>query len=627
MRRLVVCVGYIGREAFEFDCEGDRLQVESMLATRDDDIRMVHWKDLDASLRSTHAYDLRNSSWGNVDLAAAAALLILEAPAPGSIFADFDCADAVMHEILRRGIPAVNSPRTFLDYPDKRYLVDRPDMPFPATRLVTAASDIDAAIRDLGEVVVVKPLIGAGGDGVVRMAADAGLVRAALEPGREYLVQEYLPAITAGERSLYFFAKQFRYAAIKRPVGDEFRCNWEHSLAERHHPTEEELALARDAVARFGSPSLIERVDLCGGKIIEMTIECPALQISTCGVEREVGGWTYEAIDMAIAAAGAELRGVTGNPGEVEGNMKKRTIGCIGYFNQTEFDYDFSVDRRQIESMLAARDDDFLMVHWEDLDLALESQHAWDIRRGVWTAADFGACDALMILLAPWPGTTWNNFPRSQEMLRSMVARDLVVLPTAQTFLDFVDKRYLLERDDMPFPRTVLLTDSSDIPSLLEGFGETVIVKPIVGFSGLGVLKLPNSVERVREALEPGQEYLLQEYLPEIADGERCLFFFAKKFRYAIVKRLHAGEYIANADHAEFEAYQPTAAELALACDAVERFGSSSLIERIDIVGSKVLEMTVDSPGLAIHIAGVEREVGHWTYEAIDQSIDARSRS
>jgi hypothetical protein len=29
---------------------------------------------------------------------------------------------------------------------------------------------------------------------------------------------------------------------------------------------------------------------------------------------------------------------------------------------------------------------------------------------------------------------------------------------------------------------------------------------------------------------------------------------------------------------------------------------------------------------LAIHIAGVEREVGHWTYEAIDLSIDARSR-
>jgi hypothetical protein len=307
MRPLVVCVGYIGRESFEFDCEGDRLQVESMLATRDDDIRMVHWDDLDASLRSKHAYDLRSGAWGSVDLDDAAVLLILEAPAPGSIFANFQRAEAAMHEILRRGIPAVNSPRTFLDYPDKRYLVDRPDLPFPATRLVTTASDIEAAMGGLGDVVVVKPLIGAGGDGVVRMAADAALVRAALEPGREYLVQEYLPSITAGERSLYFFAKQFRYAAIKRPLAGEFRCNWEHSLADRHHPTDDELTLARDAVARFGSPSLIERVDLCGPKIIEMTIECPALQVSTCGVEGEIGGWTYEAIDMAIAAGGATV--------------------------------------------------------------------------------------------------------------------------------------------------------------------------------------------------------------------------------------------------------------------------------------------------------------------------------
>lgn len=306
--------------------------------------------------------------------------------------------------------------------------------------------------------------------------------------------------------------------------------------------------------------------------------------------------------------------------------MKKRTIGVIGYFEQTVFDFDFAVDRRQIESMLAARDDDFLLVHWEDLDLALKTGHAWDIRRGVWTAADLGACDALMILEAPWPGTTRASFPRSQEMLRSMVDRGLVVLPAARTFLDFVDKRYLLERDDMPFPRTVLLTTTSDIPALLADFGETVIVKPIVGFSGMGVLKLPNDADRVRESLLPGQEYLLQEYLPAIADGERCLFFFAKKFRYAIVKRLHAGEYIANADRAEFEAYEPTAAELALARDAVERFGSPSLIERIDIVGSKVIEMTIDSPGLAIHIAGVEREVGHWTYEALDRAIGERAR-
>ena len=307
MRPLVVCVGYIGRDSFEFDCEGDRLQVESMLATRDDDIRMVHWDDLDAALRSGHAYGPRRGEWGSVDLADATALLILEAPAPGSTNADFDRADAAMREILRRGIPAVNSPRTFFDYPDKRYLIDRCDLPFPATRLVTVASDIEAALDGLGETVVVKPLIGAGGDGVVRIPAEAAIVRAALEPGREYLLQEYLPAIEEGERSLYFFAKQYRYAAIKRPVSGEFRCNYDYSFAERHHATVDELTLARNAIARFGSPSLIERVDLCGSKIIEMTIECPALQVSTCGVEAEIGGWTYEAIDMAIRGGPAPL--------------------------------------------------------------------------------------------------------------------------------------------------------------------------------------------------------------------------------------------------------------------------------------------------------------------------------
>ena len=48
------------------------------------------------------------------------------------------------------------------------------------------------------------------------------------------------------------------------------------------------------------SSSLIERIDLCGRHVLEMTIECPGLKIKRCGVEREIGPWTYEALDMAI---------------------------------------------------------------------------------------------------------------------------------------------------------------------------------------------------------------------------------------------------------------------------------------------------------------------------------------
>jgi len=302
-RRLIVTVGYIGRPEFEYDCPVDRDQVESMLAARSDDLVMTHWDDLDADLRTPLGWDVRRAAWRPVGLTDADALLILEAPAPGSPFADFARAEGAMRHILALGIPCVNSPRTFLDYPDKRYLVDRTDLPFPRTVLVGPGEDPASALVGLGPTVIVKPLVGAGGDGVARVPNDPAAVRAALRPDGAWLVQEFLPEIAGGEKSLYFFAKTYRYALLKLPQPGEFRSNEEFADHRRYEPTAAEIALATDAVERFGSPSLIERVDLCGEKIIEMTIECPGLKIRACGVRREVGHWTYEAIDRAIGPA------------------------------------------------------------------------------------------------------------------------------------------------------------------------------------------------------------------------------------------------------------------------------------------------------------------------------------
>jgi glutathione synthase/RimK-type ligase-like ATP-grasp enzyme len=301
MPRLIGCLGYIGRPEFAYDCPSDRIQIESMLAARDDRIVMAHWDDIDATALVAQAWDVRRQAWDRADFSRSDALLILEAPAPGSKNADFAHAEAAMREILDRGIPAVNSVRTFLDYPDKRYLVDRPDMPFPQTALVTTASDLDAALAGLPEEVVVKPLVGCGGKGVLRLPRSVAAVQAALAPGQEYLLQPFLPEILAGEKSLYFFAKQYRYAAIKRPKPGEFRGNEEYADSERYEPTPEEIAIASDAIRRFGSPSLIERVDMCGRHVIEMTIECPGMKFKKFALDREAGPWTYEAIDMAIA--------------------------------------------------------------------------------------------------------------------------------------------------------------------------------------------------------------------------------------------------------------------------------------------------------------------------------------
>jgi glutathione synthase/RimK-type ligase-like ATP-grasp enzyme len=308
MTRTIGTLGYVGRPEFAFDCPVDEDQITSMLAARDDRIVMAHWDDLDAKALMARAWEVRRGEWLTWDYGRCDALLILEAPAPGSKNADFGHTEAAMREVLRRGIPAVNSMRTFLEYPDKRYLVDRPDLPFPKTALVTNHTDLRPLLADLPAEVVLKPLIGAGGKGVVRLPRDADALRAAMEPGREYLLQPFLPEIMDGERCLYFLAKRFRYALVKRPKPGEFRTNEGMAIYERYEPTAEELSLAEDVIRRFASPSLIERVDICGRYVMEMTIECPGLKIKVAEVQREIGIWTYESLDMAIENAG---RGVT----------------------------------------------------------------------------------------------------------------------------------------------------------------------------------------------------------------------------------------------------------------------------------------------------------------------------
>jgi len=303
--------------------------------------------------------------------------------------------------------------------------------------------------------------------------------------------------------------------------------------------------------------------------------------------------------------------------------MKQRTIGGIGYIERPVFNFDWEVDRRQVESMLAARQDDFLIVHWDDLDLSLSTQKAYDLRRECWTAADYSKCDALLILEAPAPGSPFADFHHAEATMAPLLARGIPAVNSLRTFLEYPDKRYIIDRSDLPFPRTRLVTTESDLGRAIEGLGDPVVLKPLIGAGGDGVGRVAANADALRQAMKPGHEYLLQEFLPEIVDGERCLFFFAKKYRYAVIKRPLAGEFVTDEAHAKFERYEPTAAELALACDAIERFGSPSLIERVDIVGSKVMEMTFECPGLSIQCCGVEREVGYWTYEAIDMAIAA----
>jgi glutathione synthase/RimK-type ligase-like ATP-grasp enzyme len=118
-----------------------------------------------------------------------------------------------------------------------------------------------------GELVVVKPAFGAGASGALRGAADDPAV--ALHIGRllaagDALVQPFAHEVAAwGELSLIFFEGAFSHAVRKVPAEGDFRVHEQHggSLLD-HDPSEEELRVARAALAAAPGETAYARVDL-----------------------------------------------------------------------------------------------------------------------------------------------------------------------------------------------------------------------------------------------------------------------------------------------------------------------------------------------------------------------------
>jgi glutathione synthase/RimK-type ligase-like ATP-grasp enzyme len=115
----------------------------------------------------------------------------------------------------------------------KTHVLDlgRRGAPIPRSMEAEASpAAIAGALETLGlRDAVIKPLIGASGFGVERVTRGeeaAALARArALKPAARVLVQEFLPAIAAGELAGVFFDGAFSHGLRRVPAPGEFRIN------------------------------------------------------------------------------------------------------------------------------------------------------------------------------------------------------------------------------------------------------------------------------------------------------------------------------------------------------------------------------------------------------------------
>jgi RimK family alpha-L-glutamate ligase len=194
------------------------------------------------------------------------ALLVRYIP-PGSLDQIIFRMD-LLHVLHDSGLPVMNPPRAIERTVDKHWtsrLLQDAGIPTPRTVASESFGDAIAAFEELGDVLV-KPLFGSGGRGIVRLSDPDLAYRTfrALEMQRAvFYIQEFVPH---GRSDLRFFVAGGRVVAAARRTGNGWKTNVAAGAGMEPHrpdPLQEDLALrsARAVGADYAGVDLIEAED------------------------------------------------------------------------------------------------------------------------------------------------------------------------------------------------------------------------------------------------------------------------------------------------------------------------------------------------------------------------------
>jgi glutathione synthase/RimK-type ligase-like ATP-grasp enzyme len=137
------------------------------------------------------------------------------------------------------------------------------------------------------------------------------------------------------------------------------------------------------------------------------------------------------------------------------------------------------------------------------------------------------------------------------------------------------------------------------------------VIKPLIGASGFGVERvrgetLAADLARARSA-KTLDRLLIQEFIPEIRDGELAGVFFDGAFSHALRRRPAAGEFRINSQYGGTLEATALPAEIVEAMRAVlALLGDAPLYARVDGVvrdgGFVLMELEVNEPGLGLDL-------------------------
>lgn len=212
-----------------------------------------------------------------VDVASLDAVFIRKDP-------PFDAAYAYATQLLegvRSQTLVVNDPRGLRDANEKLYALEFARWT-PRT-LVSADRDaLHAFVAEVGGRAVIKPLSGAGGFGVLKVAADDPNAKAIVDlltnEGQQLAVmQEYLPSVERGDKRVLLLDGRPLGAILRVPARGELRANIH--VGGSVEPTDldaHERELVADVGQRLRADGLyFVGLDLIGGRLTEVNVTSP----------------------------------------------------------------------------------------------------------------------------------------------------------------------------------------------------------------------------------------------------------------------------------------------------------------------------------------------------------------
>lgn len=185
----------------------------------------------------------------------------------------------------------------------------------------------------------------------------------------------------------------------------------------------------------------------------------------------------------------------------------------------------------------------------------------------------------------------------------------VIVLNDPDGLAKATNKMYFQGFPEEVRPSTIITRDRSEIRAFAREHGDNIVLKPLQGSGGQGVFLVKkddlSNLNQIVETLTADGYVIAQEYLPAAAEGDTRLFLMngqplRYKGKYAAFRRIRQGYDMRSNVSAGGSIDKAIIDDTALRIAEIVRpklVADGMFLAGLDIVGSKLMEINVFSPG------------------------------